>query len=527
MDFPDSRLSWSLFRISHLFRWLLGAIKLLEVVQRFHNKNPVTWMNHRIIVVGGGIAGLAGAHRLVELTAAKSLAVEVLLLEASSRLGGTIATERAGDFLVEAGPDSFITEKPWALRLCERLGLASRLVSTQAAYQKIYVVNRGRLVALPEGFFLLAPTRLWPFLQTPLFSWPGKLRMAAELFLPRGGKNGDESLGSFVRRRFGAEALERVAQPLVGGIYASDPDKLSLAATMPRFQEMERHKRSIIRAMWSEQRRRSRNSEAGSGARWSLFVTLAGGMQEFVDTIARRLPEGSVRLNSPVTTVIRDESKKIWRVIKGSNETLEADAVILATPAFRAGQVLGDVMRDAAGELKTITYASTATVSLAYRSQDFPQPLDSFGFVVPALERRKIMACTFSSLKYPGRAPDGHVLLRAFVGGSLQPKLFQDDDAMIEKNVREEFASLLNVIAPPLFARVYRHPNSMPQYHVGHQTRVQRIEMSLDKFPSLALAGSAYHGVGISDCVRTGEEAAEKIVNQLTMGAGLKPAPAS
>ena len=473
-------------------------------------------MNHRIIVVGGGIAGLAAAHRIVELTAAKSPAVEVLLLEASSRLGGTIATERIGDFLVEAGPDSFITEKPWALRLCERLGLTSHLVSTQAAYQKIYVVHRGRLVPLPEGFFLLAPTRLRPFLQTPLFSWGGKLRMAAELFLPRGGNDGDESLGSFVRRRFGAEALERVAQPLVGGIYASDPEKLSLAATMPRFKEMERTERSIILAMWSEQRRRARNRESGSGARWSLFVTLAGGMEALVDAIAKRLPEGSVRLNSPVTTVIRNESKKIWRVIKGDRETLEADAVVLATPAFRAGEVLADVARDAAGELKTITYASTATVSLAYGKQDFPRPLDSFGFVVPALERRKIMACTFSSLKYPGRAPDGHVLLRAFAGGSLQPELFQDDDATMEKNVREELASLLGVTAPPLFARVYRHPNSMPQYHVGHQTRVQRIETALDKFPGLALAGSAYHGVGISDCVRTGEEAAEKVIDQFT-----------
>ncbi|HSK30635.1 MAG TPA: protoporphyrinogen oxidase, partial [Candidatus Limnocylindria bacterium] len=220
----------------------------------------------RVIVIGGGIAGLAAAHRAVELSREKSLGLEVLLFEASPRLGGSIATERVGDFLVEAGPDSFITEKPWALRLCERIGLTSRLVSTQSAYQKIYVVHRGKLVALPEGFFLLAPTRLWPFIQTPLFSWTGKLRMAAELFLPRAVALDDESLGAFVRRRFGAEALDRVAQPLVGGIYASDPDQLSLGATMPRFKEMERQKRSVIWAMWTEQRRRARQREAGSGA---------------------------------------------------------------------------------------------------------------------------------------------------------------------------------------------------------------------------------------------------------------------
>jgi len=481
----------------------------------------------RIVVVGGGIAGLAAAHRIVEINRERSVGLELILLEGSPRLGGCIATERVGDFLVEAGPDSFITEKPWALRLCERLGLTSHLVSTQAAYQKIYVVHHGRLVPLPEGFFLLAPTRLRPFVQTPLFSWSGKLRMAAELFLPRGGKDSDESLGSFVRRRFGAEALERVAQPLVGGIYASDPDKLSLAATMPRFKEMERNKRSIIRAMWSEQRRRSRNREAGSGARWSLFVTLAGGMQEFVDTIAKHLPEGSVRLNSPVTKLACDESKRIWRVKTGGNEALEANAVILATPAFRAAEMLGEVASDAADEVKNITYASTATVSLAYRSEHFPRKLDSFGFVVPAIESRKIVACTFSSLKYPGRAPEGHVLLRAFVGGSLQPELFHDDDATMEKHVREELASLLGVTAQPLFSRICRHPNSMPQYQVGHLARVQRIETALSRFPNLAVAGSAYHGVGISDCVRTGEEAGEKIFNQLSVGAGLKPAPTS
>ena len=238
----------------------------------------------RIAVIGGGIAGLAAAHRVIELAKEKRLSINLTLLEASQRLGGAIATERVGDFIVEAGPDSFITEKPWALRLCERLGLATRLVSTQSGYQKIYVVNRGKLVALPDGFFLLAPTRFWPFFYSPLFSWRGKLRMAAEVFLPRADNHQDESLGSFVRRRFGVEALERVAQPLIGGIYASDPDRLSLMATMPRFRQMELAKRSIIRAMWSEQRRRSRD-ESGSGARWSLFVTLAGGMQDLVDTI--------------------------------------------------------------------------------------------------------------------------------------------------------------------------------------------------------------------------------------------------
>jgi len=469
-------------------------------------------MTHRIVVIGGGIAGLAAAHRIFELDTEKSLGIEVLLLEASSRLGGTIATERVEDFLVEAGPDSFITEKPAALRLCERVGLTSRLVSTRSAYQKIYVVHRGKLELLPDGFFLIAPTRLWSFVQSPLFSWAGKLRMASELLMPRGDLNGDESLGSFVRRRFGAEALERVAQPLIGGIYASDPDKLSLTATMPRFKDMERQKRSVIYAMWSTQRVPAKNPESGSGARWSLFVTLANGMQELIDTIAQRLPQDSLRLNAPVTGLVRSEDKNTWRVTIRDNETLDCHAVIFATPAFQAGTILASVAALAANELRQISYASTATVSLAFRRADFPRQLDSFGFVVPAIERRKIMACTFSSLKYPGRAPEDRVLLRAFVGGALQPELLESDDAETEKNVRGELASLLGVTAEPLLSRIWRHLDSMPQYHVGHQARIGRIERALKTFSTLALAGSAYHGVGISDCVRTGEEAAEKIV---------------
>jgi protoporphyrinogen/coproporphyrinogen III oxidase len=472
-------------------------------------------MSRRIIVIGGGIAGLAAAHRIIELNKERSADLEVLLLEATSRLGGSIATERAGDFLVEGGPDSFITEKPSALRLCERLGLTPRLVSTQSAYQKIYVVHRGKLEPLPEGFFLLAPTRLWPFIQTPLFSWAGKLRMASELLIPRDDMTIDESLGAFVRRRFGAEAFERVAQPLVGGIYASDPDQLSLVATMPRFKEMERQRRSVIWAMWTEQRRRARSREAGSGARWSLFVTLADGMQELVGAIAGCLPEGSIRFTAPVTGLLRDENA-CWRVRLDNNEMIAGDAVILATPAFHAGTILASIARDAANELKQITYASTATVSLAFHRTDFPREPDSFGFVVPAVEQRKIMACTFSSLKYPGRAPADYILLRAFVGGALQPELLDADDIKMEQNVRAELASLLGVTAQPLFSRIWRHSNSMPQYHVGHQARIQRIDNSLSQFPTLALAGSAYHGVGISDCVRTGEEAVAKVLGQLS-----------
>jgi oxygen-dependent protoporphyrinogen oxidase len=229
-----------------------------------------------------------------------------------------------------------------------------------------------------------------------------------------------------------------------------------------------------------------------------------------------------VRLNSPATD-LNLSADNSWRVTVGGNETIEGDAVILAAPAFRSGQLLASIAASAAAELKNISYASTATVSVAYRREDFPRAPDSFGFVVPALEKRKIMACTFSSLKYPGRAPDNCVLMRAFVGGSLQPELFKDDDRKMEQNVRDELASLLGVRAAPQFARIWRHPNSMPQYHVGHDARIARIETALQKFPTLTLAGSAYHGVGISDCVRTGERRKKLSRTFLEIGALAPP----
>jgi oxygen-dependent protoporphyrinogen oxidase len=283
---------------------------------------------------------------------------------------------------------------------------------------------------------------------------------------------------------------------------------------MPRFLEMERKQRSVIYALWSAQRKRRRRPEAGSGARWSLFVTLAGGMGELVDAVSQRLSEGCVRLNAGVTHLRFYPERKSWSVRVGANETLEAGAIIVATPAYRTAEIIASAAPAAAMELQQISYASTATVSLAYKRADFPQPPDSFGFVVPATEKRKIMACTFSSLKYPGRAPQGNVLLRAFIGGSLQPELFNHDDAALERNVRDEIAGLLGVRAEPILSRIWRHPDSMPQYHVGHQERIRRIEAALLEFPTLALAGSAYRGVGISDCVRTGEEAAERVVQQ-------------
>jgi oxygen-dependent protoporphyrinogen oxidase len=276
---------------------------------------------------------------------------------------------------------------------------------------------------------------------------------------------------------------------------------------------MERKQRSVIYAMWSAQRKRRR--EAGSGARWSLFVTLAGGMRELVDAIAQRFPDGCVRLDSKVESLHFAKGQKTWTVTLSGNESIAADAVALATPAFKTAAILESAAPQAAAQLGQISFASTATVSLAYKRGDFPRPPDSFGFVVPAVEKRNIMACTFSSVKYPGRAPESTILLRAFVGGSLQPELFKDDDATMEQKVRAELASLLGVKAAPLLSRIWRHPDSMPQYYVGHQKRIATIKAALRDLPAIALAGNAYSGVGISDCVRSGEEAAESLIQAI------------
>ncbi|PYM34664.1 MAG: protoporphyrinogen oxidase [Candidatus Rokuibacteriota bacterium] len=464
----------------------------------------------RLVVVGGGIAGLAAAHRAVELARERGIALELTLLEARERLGGTIATERMGGFLVEAGPDSFLSEKPWALALCKRLGVEDRLTRTDDRFRKVYVWRAGRLHPLPDGFQLLAPTRLAPFLRSPLFSWPGKLRMALDLVLPRGGAD-DESLGAFVRRRLGREALERVAQPLVAGIYTADPDDLSLAATLPRFLELEKRERSILLALWRAAR--TAPQPGTSGARWSLFVTFKEGMEELVATLAARLPVGAALVKHPVTGVER--RGEAWRVDIDASGPMAADRVILATETHVAARLLRYVDPSLATLLGEIPYASSATISLGYRHADVPHALDGFGFVVPRTERRALLACTFSSVKYSGRAPEGHVLLRGFVGGALDAASLDRDDVSLVESVRDELRQALGITAAPVLTRVCRWPAAMPQYHVGHLARVETIERRLAGLPGLRLAGGAYRGVGIADCIRAGEDAAERALGAM------------
>jgi oxygen-dependent protoporphyrinogen oxidase len=454
----------------------------------------------RVVVVGGGITGLAAAHRVRE----RAPEAQVVVVEAAGRLGGTIATEQVGGFRVEGGPDSILTEKPWAADLCARLGV--ELVGTRAGERRTFVVHAGRLEPLPEGFLLLAPTSLRPLLASPLFSWRGKLRMALDLVLPRRRDAGDESLAAFVRRRLGREALERVAQPLVGGIYTADPERLSLAATMPRFRDLERRHRSVVLGLRAAARAAP---QAGAGARYALFVAPAEGMEALVAALARRLPEGALRLAAPAAGLARVGGR--WR-LRAGREPLEADALVLAVPAHAAGGLLGPLDPGLGAALGGIEYASSATVSLAFRDADVPG-LRGYGFVVPASEGRPLLACTYSSRKFPGRAPAGHELLRAFVGGALRPDLASADDETLVDLVRAELRQLLGVAAAPLLVRVRRHPRAMPQYAVGHLERVAEVERRAAALPRVALAGAAYRGVGLPDCVRSGEAAADAVLD--------------
>jgi protoporphyrinogen/coproporphyrinogen III oxidase len=471
----------------------------------------------RFVIIGGGITGLAAAHRLVEHAETSAQAFEFVLLEASPRLGGVVQTEHRDGFLLERGPDSFISDKPAAVELAKRIGLESRLIETNPEHRRSFIVRDGRLRPLPEGFQLMAPSRLWPFITSDIFTWSGKARMALDLLLPARKVNGsaDESLASFVRRRLGREALERMAQPMVGGIYTADPEQLSLRATLPRFLEMEQSDRSLILAMLKRGRQQSQEQTSGtSGARYSLFLSFDRGMQLLTDELAARLPPGMARLSSHVERLSFDQSWQQWTVEVQNGQPLTADAVCLTLPAYSAATLLRDTDANLATELEAISYESTATINLAYRRSDIAHPLDGFGFVVPYVEKRSLLACTFSSVKFARRAPEGLVLLRAFVGGALQPEMFAlDDDEMLQR-VQSDLRDLLRIEGQPLFTSVAKWRRSMPQYHVGHLDRFQRIRERAARLPGLGLAGNAYAGPGIPDCIRSGEAAADAILVQ-------------
>lgn len=469
----------------------------------------------RVAVIGGGITGLAAAHRLVS----QSKNVQVTLFESSKRLGGIIRTEEADEFLMELGPDSFITNKPAGLQLCKEIGFLDCLISTDARYRRSLVLRNGRPLPVPDGFMLMAPAKPWAIMTTPVLSIRGKLRLLAEAFVSRKANEEDESLASFVRRRFGRETLDRLVQPLVGGIYTSDPEKLSLKATMPRFLDMEQSHGSVIRATLAQQKLAvSEQDSSGSGARYGLFTTAALGLSDLIGCIEIWLKKnGRVKfqLGCAVQEVTPpDAPGRAWQVTSGSSSLRESfDAVIVTLSAHAAARLLKHRSLAALSNLLgTIEYASSAIVVSGHSLDDFAFPMDAFGLVIPAIERRRILAVSFSSRKFPKRAPDGRILLRTFVGGATQPELLQLNNDAIITSVNQELKEIFGMTTDPLFSEVVRYDNAMPQYHVGHLNRVAEIEAAEANLAGLHLAGSAYHGVGIPDSIASGRNAADKII---------------
>jgi oxygen-dependent protoporphyrinogen oxidase len=462
----------------------------------------------KIIVVGGGIAGLSAAY----YAAKKSPDAKITLIESSDHWGGKITTDRVpledGQFIIEGGPDTFLATKPWGVALCKELGLGDRLHGTNPHRKNTYVLNRNRLLPLPDGLAMMIPTNVEAILKTRLISWFSKARMGLDFLLPPKSLNGDESLGTFVSRRLGREAYENLIEPLMSGIYAGDGDALSLASTFPYLRDLELKYGSLARG--ALQMRKQSNGKSVQGSR-SAFLTPTTGLAEIVEKLVENLQSSGadLRLNTQATTVACHLTPDTWNLTLATRETLTADGIILATPSFVAAELLASFDPALASDLQSIPYASTATVSLAYRQCDVPRELDGYGYVIPRREGRRALACTWTSTKFPHRAPEGYALVRVFVGRAGQDIPWNEGDLL--ELAREELNLTLGVTAGPLLHRVFIWESAMPQYNLGHPEILGRIDTALEKHPGLALAGNGYRGIGIPDCIHSGELAVKKI----------------
>jgi oxygen-dependent protoporphyrinogen oxidase len=481
----------------------------------------------RTAVIGGGIAGLAAAYEL-ELARACGAQVEYTLFEAGDRLGGSLSSEVVDGAVLERGPDSFLTEKPAAAELCRELGLGAELLPSNDAARKTWIVVKNRLIPLPDGLMFLVPTKLVPTAMTRLFSFSTKVRMGLELLHPpRKPSSEDEAVATLVKRHFGKEAVDRLADPLLSGIYGGDASQLSARAVLPKLVEMEAEYGSLTRGMLAahkQMRARAKaaahqngtNPPAGNGrpASRSIFTSLRGGMQQLVNALAGRLLPGSVRIATPVSGLAQTAGG--WMVAAGGKQELY-DAVILASPAWAAGVLLRPVDRELGDTLSSITYSSSITVNLVYDEAKLGPLPDGFGFLVPGVEGRAMLACTFVHRKFLGRTPPGKAVFRAFLGGMKNEALLAESDDTLVATVRRELSEILGsrIFDPavePEHVQVSRWRRAMAQYSVGHQERMKRITDRLSALPSLRLAGNAYEGIGIPDCIRMGRRAAKELM---------------
>lgn len=455
----------------------------------------------KVVIVGSGISALATAFFLLK----NNSNIEIQMLEATSRIGGVIGTTLEANCIIEEGPDSFLTTKPWAIDLCHELGLSDEIIGTNQTDRRAFVAYDGKLEPVPEGFVLLAPTKIWSLIDSPMLSIKGKIDAALEVFRPAYDSTEDETLKSFIVRRFGEEMFERIAQPMVGGIYTGDPAKLSASATLPQFVEMEHKYGSVTRGMLSN----GHHNGKDSGARYSAFATLRTGMQTLVDKLVERIGASKIRLNASVRTISRVADR--WKITTCSGDLIDADAIVLAAPAHKVSNIVSSFDSVLSSCLEKIEHASSAVINLLFDQEDLSHKLDGFGFVVPERERKSIIACSFSSNKFMGRAPRDKVLLRVFLGGTLHPEIYGLSDGDMIKVAVDDLRTYLSINRYPRKIWLRRWPMSMPQYNVGHLELVKDIKRKFAAHPGLIWAGSSLSGVGIPDCVRSGLEAAELI----------------
>jgi oxygen-dependent protoporphyrinogen oxidase len=461
---------------------------------------------NRIAIVGGGISGLSAAFALEEHRR-KGVAVEYVLYESSPRLGGVLRTDHVEGCIVEAGPDSFITEKPWAADLCRGLGLADQLIGSNDADRKTYILVRGKLVVMPDGLMFMVPTKILPTGASPLFSWKTKLRMAQEMFHPPRAAEHDESVASLVERHYGAEMVDRLADPLLSAVYGGEAANLSVRAVLPRFAEMERTHGSLGRAMLAA---RKKMKLASSKPPPPFFTSLKNGMQQLAEAVFASLSPAALLTNAPVQAIQRDGES--W-VVSAGLKSDAFDGVILAVPAYHAASLLSMCCPELSAELAGIEYSSSITVGLGYDRAVRESLPPGFGFLVPRSEGKRLLAATFVHNKFPHRAPGDRALLRCFLAGSNAASVWNSSDEEIVAVVRNDLRQILGLNAEPLFARVYKWKSAMAQYAVGHLDRLDRIERLRQQLPGVALAGNAYRGIGVPDCVRSGREAVKQVLS--------------
>jgi len=457
----------------------------------------------RIAIIGGGISGLSAAFTLEQRRRA-GVPLEYVLYESSSHLGGVITTEFVDGCVVEAGPDSFLTEKPWAADLCCELGLSDQLIGSNDVERKTYILLKGRLVPIPDGLMFMVPTRILPVVFSRLFSPVTKLRMAREWFHSPASSGKDESVAEFVERHYGLELVERLADPLLSGVYGGDSSQLSVRAVLPRFAQMEASYGSLGRAMLAA---RKKITHPSSVPPCPLFTSLKDGMQQMTNALAARLYAPSIRLGTPVQQLkFKDDG---W-MVSASGAWELFDSLIIATPAHTAAVILQSVSTELANELRDIPYTSSITATLGYGHSVRSSLPPGFGFLVPRSEGRRLLAATFVHNKFPHRAPEDRALIRCFFGGSRNEEILQLHEDEILRIAREELRQILGISAEPLFTRVYKWKAAMAQYTVGHLERLDRIDRLREQLPGLALAGNAYRGIGVPDCVHSGKQAAEQ-----------------